>query len=224
MSTETIFLHNELRLKTPRAAGIAGILAGSLFFTSHFLILVSFPENTAGSNAGPQNQLWLASIALQLLPFAGIAFIWFMGVIRDRLGQWEDRFYATVFLGSGLLYLAMIFTATALAAGLGSLYSVSPPELAWIAATVGWSLVTQITNIFGLRMASVFMLSSATMWLRTQVMPRWLAALSALLALILLFASTLSPWLTLLFPVWILTVSIMILISNLRHITGAKTD
>lgn len=33
---------------------------------------------------------------------AGIAFLWFIGVIRDRSGAHEDRFFATVFLGSGL--------------------------------------------------------------------------------------------------------------------------
>jgi hypothetical protein len=41
-------------------------------------------------------------LALNLVPFAGIAFLWFIGVLRDRLGELEDRFFATVFLGSGL--------------------------------------------------------------------------------------------------------------------------
>jgi len=45
------------------------------------------------------------------LPFAGIAFLWFIGVLRDRLGELEDRFFATVFLGSGLLFLAMLFAS-----------------------------------------------------------------------------------------------------------------
>jgi hypothetical protein len=43
-------------------------------------------------------------LALYLVPFAGIAFLWFIGVLRDRLGELEDRFFATVFFGSGLLY------------------------------------------------------------------------------------------------------------------------
>ena len=45
-------------------------------------------------------------LALDLVPFAGIAFLWFMGVLRDRPGELEDRFFATVFLGSGLLFEA----------------------------------------------------------------------------------------------------------------------
>jgi hypothetical protein len=53
-----------------------------------------------------------------MLPFAGIAFLWFIAVMRDRLGELEDRFFTTVFLGSGLLFIAMIFTAVAIAGGI----------------------------------------------------------------------------------------------------------
>ena len=48
------------------------------------------------------------SLALNLLPFARIAFLWLIAVLRDRLGELEDRFFTTVFLGSGLLFVAMI--------------------------------------------------------------------------------------------------------------------
>ena len=53
------------------------------------------------------------ALALNLVPLAGVAFLWFIGVLRDRLGQQEDRFFATVFFGSGLLFLAMLFAAAA---------------------------------------------------------------------------------------------------------------
>ena len=53
-----------------------------------------------------------------LLPFAGIAFLWFIAVVRDRLGELEDRFFATAFLGSGLLFIAMVFNAAAVAGGI----------------------------------------------------------------------------------------------------------
>jgi hypothetical protein len=52
------------------------------------------------------------------VPFAGIAFLWFIGVIRDRLGDHEDRFFASVFLGSGLIFLATVFVAMAIAGAL----------------------------------------------------------------------------------------------------------
>jgi hypothetical protein len=45
----------------------------------------------------------VALVGLYLAPFAGIAFLWFIAAIRSQLGEREDRFFATVFLGSGLL-------------------------------------------------------------------------------------------------------------------------
>ena len=214
MLSETKVTQREQRLTTPRAAGFAGVIAGGLFIASHVLILISFPVDPADRSANLEDQRSLVSIALQLLPFAGIAFLWFMGVMRDRLGQREDQFYSTVFLGSGLLYLAMIFIATALAGGLWSFYASYQEIASETVYKAGRMLVSQITNVYGLRMASVFMLSSATMWMRTQVVPRWLAILTALLALVLLFTIGLSPWLPLIFPTWMLIVSILILISN----------
>ena len=52
---------------------------------------------------------------LYLLPFAGIMFLWFVAVIRDQVGELEDRFFATVFFGSGLLFVATLFAAAAAA-------------------------------------------------------------------------------------------------------------
>jgi hypothetical protein len=224
MLSETKFIQGEHRLRTPRAAGFAGVIAGGLFIASHVLILISFPVDPADRSANLEDQRSLVSIALQLLPFAGIAFLWFMGVMRDRLGQREDQFYSTVFLGSGLLYLAMIFIATALAGGLWSFYASYQEIASETVYKAGRMLVSQITNVYGLRMASVFMLSSATMWMRTQVVPRWLAILTALLALVLLFTIGLSPWLPLIFPTWMLIVSILILISNYRRNTQSGME
>ena len=78
------------------------------------------------------------AVALNLIPFAGIAFLWFVGVVRDRVGEREDRFFATVFLGSGLLFVAMLFVGAAVAGGLiaGQAQSGRRPGRPWsMAAT-----------------------------------------------------------------------------------------
>jgi hypothetical protein len=38
--------------------------------------------------------------------------------------------------------------------------------------------VAQIFGVYALRMAAVFLISQATLWLRTGVMPRWMAFLT----------------------------------------------
>ena len=35
-----------------------------------------------------------------------------LAVLRDRLREREDRFFATVFFGSGILFVALMFAAT----------------------------------------------------------------------------------------------------------------
>jgi hypothetical protein len=114
-------------LKTPRAAAIAGIVFSSLLIVSLVLIRISVPANPQDAGTWLSGGWKTVSLALNLLPFAGIAFLWFIGVLRDRIGAYEDRFFATVFLGSGLLFLAMLFASAAVAGGIMMVYGATPP-------------------------------------------------------------------------------------------------
>ena len=111
------------KLKTPYAAALAGLLFTVLFTSSYVLIRLSIPANPADAGAWLAERAGTVSLALRLLPFAGIAFLWFIGVVRDRLGPLEDQFFATVFFGSGLLFLAMAFVSAALAGGILATYA-----------------------------------------------------------------------------------------------------
>jgi hypothetical protein len=195
------------RLSTPRAAAAAGVLFAVLFATALVLIRLALPE---GEQQGAQ---WLQAgrtnleIAAIIMPFAGIAFLWFMGVVRDGLGRYEDKFFSTVFIGSGLLFLAMMFVAAGVGAGLERSHVAGDPDV----ATFGQMVLLTVAKTYALRMAAVFMISLATIWLKTKLMPRWLVAVSYLAALGLLIASDITMWLTLAFPVWVLVVSLLLL-------------
>jgi hypothetical protein len=69
-----------------------------------------------------------------------------------------------------------------------------------------------ISKTYALRMAAVFMISLATIWLKTGLMPRWLVGVTYVVAVGLLLASDISMWLTLAFPIWVLVVSILLLV------------
>ncbi|BAH51641.1 hypothetical membrane protein [Rhodococcus opacus B4] len=203
------------QLKTPRAAAIAGIVFAVLFAISFVLVRTALPGGVVTDTAWVGRTGSRMSVALTLLPFAGIAFLWFVAVIRDRLGNLEDRFFSTVFLGSGLLFLAMIFTSTAVAGGvLAVSRQTDLPQSSIV--YFGREVMLQINNIYALRMAGVFMISLGTIWLRTGLMPRWLAVITYLVALILLLVVSLSFWVTLLFPAWVLLISVFILAGG-RH-------
>jgi hypothetical protein len=205
------------RLTTPRAAAVAGILFSILLLTSLILIRISVPASAQEAGGWLASNWNLVDLALNILPFAGIAFLWFIGVVRDRLGSNEDRFFATVFLGSGLLFLAMLFSSAAVAGGIISLYGVAPGTL--INSNVyalGRALTYEYMNVYSMRMAGVFMISTCTLSLRTGIVPRWMAIVGLVLALFLLLSVSFFSWSMLVFPLWVLLISVHILLENLR--------
>jgi hypothetical protein len=190
------------RLTTPRAAALAGVLFALLFGTALVLIRIALPK---GAEPGSQwvdgsHHIRVASI---LIPFAGIAFLWFIGVVRDGFGGYEDKFFSSVFIGSGLLFLAMIFVISAVGVAL--------TQSSGEAAVFGQVFLLTLSKTYALRMAAVFMISLATIWLRTGLMPHWLVGSTYLVALGLLLASDLTMWLVLAFPIWVLVVSVLLL-------------
>ena len=199
-------------LATPRGAAVAGIIFGLLLIAAMVFLYIELQSDSTGTLAGLAEQGELVALALQLIPFAGIAFLWFIGVERDRLGEHEDKFLSTVNLGSGLLYLAMLFVATAMGTGFVAGYAFGPePAPENQAASFARALMYNLSAVFVARMAAVFMISSATAWLRTHVMPTWVALVTYIVALILLFIVNISVWVSLVFPVWVLVVSIVML-------------
>jgi len=200
------------RLRTPRAAAIAGIAFALLVGSAYVLIRISIPQD-------PWESLWLAEnagtvrVALGLIPFAGIAFLWFMGVVRDRIGDYEDRFFSTVFFGSGLLYLAMVFVSASAASSLLAAYAEIPDRIVDSGIyTFGRDLTHRVSNIYSMRMAAVFMLSLATIGIRTRRIPVWLDIATYFLALVLLFVVNVNLWVVLVFPAWVLLISVYFLI------------
>lgn len=201
------------RLTTPRAAAFAGVLFALLFGAALVLIRTSLPE---GAEPGSQ---WIAGasgrlrVSATLMPFAGISFLWFIAVVRDGFGKYEDRFFSTVFVGSGLLFLATVFAGSAVGTGLAASRAGMPDVTVMDeVALFGQGMLHTLTTTYGIRMAAVFMMSLATIWLRTGLMPRWLVLMTYLVALGLLLAADTTMWLTLAFPLWVLVVSIVLLV------------
>jgi hypothetical protein len=205
---------NTIRLihhaKTPRAAGIAGILFGILFSVSIVIMMLSMPGDMTDMNAWTDATRSRIAISLDMIPFAGLAFQWFVGVVRDKMGTYEDQFFATVVQGSGLLFLAMSFCAFAIGAGMLTAYSIGGNQvLTSNLYLVNQSIMSQIFNTYAIKMAAVFMFSLSTLWLRTGAMPRALSFFTYLMAIVM-FVS-LSRWMVVLFPAWVFCVSLYIL-------------
>jgi len=213
MAEETSAIHN--RLTAPRAAAVAGMLFSVLLIASYVLVWVSIPANPGAQDLDVITHSKKISLALNLLPFAGIAFLWFIAVVRNRLGALEDRFFATVFLGSGLLYIGMLFTSAALAGALIGILVNAPEILTQPGAyALGRAEIYQTMNVYGIKMAGVFMFSTSTILLRTSIVPRWMAFLGYFLSAVLLLSIGIIRWIPLVFPVWVLLISVAILLEN----------
>jgi len=213
-------------LSTPRSAGVAGVLFAVLFATTVFLIHRVVPADPHDSGA------WLTNpssrrevqIALWIVPFTGIFFMWFMGAVRSRVGLAEDRFFSTVFLGSGFLFIAMLFISSALMGALISLASHNrglPPLSVW---GLGRSATYSLTTTFALRMAAVFMIAASTIALRLAIHHKFIVWVGYASALVLLVAAPSLPYVELLFPLWVLLVSVSLLIQARRTDNGRLRD
>lgn len=202
------------RLTTPRAAAFAGVLFALLFGAALVLIRTALPEGGALGSEWTDGSGHRLRIAVVLMPFSGIAFLWFLGVVRDGLGTLEDKFFSTVFIGSGLLFLAMIYASTAVGAGLIASKEFAETGVRTEVAAFGQALLVSLSNTYALRMAAVFMMSLATIWLRTRLMPMWLVIVTYVVAVCVLIGSDISLWMTVTFPVWVLVVSLLLLVRS----------
>ncbi len=205
-------------LRTPRAAAVAGIVFSLFLISALVLLRVAVPAHPARPG------IWLTDsrrraavdIALNLVPFAGIAFLWFIGVIRDRIGGREDRFFATVFLGSGILFVGMIFVAAAVAGGLFAGASQLARPAGADSLLLGRNATSILLNVYAMRMAAVFTLTTVTIARRTKIVAGWLGYAGVATAVVLLAGVAISAWVELLFPAWVLALSVDIIVAGRR--------
>jgi hypothetical protein len=204
-------------LRAPRSAAIAGILFALMLGTVIVMLSAAIPRDPGNGGVWITNASSRSSVtfAINLIPFAGIAFLWFIGVIRNRLGDREDKFFATVFLGSGLLLVGILFTAAAVMGSALFVYSESP-NISRDTLRMALVLASTLLVTFGARMAAVFTLSVTTIGLRTQLVPRWLSVIGILCAVALVLTPPAPKLTQLAFPLWVLILSLHILVVSMR--------
>jgi hypothetical protein len=211
--------------RSRRSAAIAGIAFAVLLLAAIVMMRLALSEGSLQSLQSDGQRRTLIRLSLNLVPFAGIAFLWFIGVVRDQLGSVEDRLFSTVFLGSGLLFLGMLFVGAATSTSLMEM--LAGPNVNADVWAFGRNNTQGLISVYAMRMAAVFTLSVSTVGLRSSVRPRWVFYLGYLSALVLLLAAGEQEWTQLIFPTWVLLVSIMILLTrppNRDTLTGEPAE
>jgi hypothetical protein len=198
-------------IRALRAAGVAGLVFAALMTTSLALFRLNDPDTTGAAGGIPvgARDVWL--LALYLIPFAGIAFVWFLAALRRRIGRLEDQFFATVFLGSGLLFVAMLFATGAAASAALTAARLGTDPAYQAVFEFGRALSETLFYVFAIKMAAAFMLVSSTIARRTGFLPRWFVLVGLVLGVVMLLSITFFELLALIFPAWVAVVSVLLL-------------
>lgn len=227
MAEERVFLVRR-QLRSPPAAAVAGVIFAVLMFVG-MLLAVSLVSTPPTDLDGDALETWSrrASVVVIIVPFAGLALLWFTGVIRDNLGGLEDRFFSTVFFGSGIISVVMLFIW---GATVGAIFGIHTETVGRAIDNdiyiFGFAFMNQIIGNYGLRMAGVYMLSIGTIWTRSGVMPRWMSIVTFIIALSFLTIASRVRVARFMFPAWVFVVSVYTLIRDYRRThrrTGGKT-
>jgi hypothetical protein len=198
--------------QTRRAAAVAGIVFAVLLLAALTMMRLALGDADPRTLQLDDHRRAMIRVGLHLVPFAGIAFLWFIGVVRDQLGPVEDRLFSTVFLGSGLLFLAMIFQGAVTTTSLMLMLAGTHVDTnVW---SFGIGTTQTLVSVYAMRMAAVFTLSVSTVGLRTSAFPRWVSYLGYAVALLLLIAAGEHKWTQLVFPLWVLLLSVVILLTR----------
>lgn len=206
-------------LRSPRSAAIAGILYAIMGAASMMLI-----ENIVTVAPAEVNPEWFnswsstVSVVLFLVSISGIAFLWFTGVIRELIGDRENRFFATIYFGSAIILVVLLFIwAATLGAMFGAFTMGSDILVGGDIYIFGFAMMNEIVGNFALRVAGVYMISIGTVWTRAAVTPRWLTLLTFLVAIGFLFFAGAFREARFIFPAWVFLVSVYILVRNYRR-------
>jgi hypothetical protein len=208
----------------------AGALHACLFLLSYWLVsgqpgpratdaeLVAFYQSEA-----PRR---LIVVGLYLMPFAGIAFIWFIVALRMWIsghGHPEDVLLSNVQLVSGILFIALFFAAAAATAATATSVEYTSAQVDAIVARQLPSLGNALLFVFAMRMAAMFIFATSSIGRSTRVLPRWFVLIGYLVGLFLLLSATFSQLLVLVFPIWILALSVFLMLRG-HHLSPALTQ
>jgi hypothetical protein len=209
-------------LRSPESAAIAGILY-SVLAVGSLLLLRTIPVDSSDINTvsvwfGDAENRRSLIIGANVAALSAIALLWFVAVIRRRMGNREDKFFSTVFFGSAILYIVIWLVATAAIASIAVAYERFPD------ATIDGASLTFLAGfaeslilIMGLRVQGAFVLTTSTLILRTEMLPKWLAYFGYIMGLLMLVLPMGYRPTGTVFPIWVLIVSIALLTSKAAH-------
>ena len=194
-------------------------LVFSILFAVSFVLLVDVPGAKATDEEiiayySSQERVLPVAVGLYLLPFSGIAFLWFIVTLRlwaaastKRLNNLQSNLQ----LISGIVFVAMFFVGAAAISVLASSVQFADGPVDPVTARQFPIFGSTVILFFAMRMAAMFVFTTSALGRSAKILPRWFALIGFVVGLFLLFSATLTPTLILVFPAWVAVLSVLLL-------------
>jgi hypothetical protein len=197
---------------------LVGALHAVLFLLSWWLL-----SDAPGADAtdaeivdyyGSASSRRLLLVGLYLMPFAGMAFVWFIVALR----MWEEGsshrrsiLQSNLQLISGIVYVSLFFVGAAASSVVASSIQFADGEFDPAVARQFPVFGTTVIFVFAFRMAAMFVFTTSAILLRAGILPRWFAWMGYAVATFLLLSASFQQWFVLVFPVWLIVLSALLL-------------
>lgn len=222
-SSATGTAHEGERQRSMRRAAYLTIglgVAFSVLYIVSFWMLQQTPGPSAPDEAiiafytvGGQRRLIL--IGLYLMPFAGIAYLWFIIALRmwiEGMARHVSPLLSNVQFISGIIFVGLLFTAGAASASTAASMEFAQGTVDPMLARQLPQLSSTILLVFAMRMAAMFVFTTSNIGRASGILPRWFIYLGFAVGVFLLLSATFNPVLALVYPAWVLLLCVILAI------------
>jgi hypothetical protein len=207
-----------------RFTAIAGIVYAVLFIAS-FWLMADVPKPGASSQeivdyyeSGESNAVSL--VALYLMPFSGIAFLWFIVSLRmwisSRVEHRISVLFSNIQLVSGIVFLALLFASAAALSVAALAMDVGGDGLSPINAAEFPQYGSSLFFVFAMRMGAMFVFTTMNIGRASKILPTWFVIVGVAVGLLMLLTASFNRALVLVFPMWVLILCLLILLHARR--------
>ncbi|HEY7030398.1 MAG TPA: hypothetical protein VH482_03675 [Thermomicrobiales bacterium] len=159
-------------------------------------------------NSGDKRRVIL--VGLYLMPFAGIAFIWFIVALRMWISfsvRRENALLSNIQLVSGIIFVTLFFASAAANSVLAASMEFSDAPVDPVVAREFPQFGNSLLFVFGMRMGAMFVFTTSNIGRAAGTLPRWFTYLGFAVGLFMLLSASFQPWFVLVFPIWLLILS-----------------
>lgn len=214
-----------------RAAALTGVV-GALFavlFIGSLYLLNTAPKPKESDQSymdfyASDDRRKIVLVGLYILPLSAVAFIWFIAALRQWVAHSPKRgsqLHGTVQLVSGVAFITLALASAAASTMPAALVELSDNGLDASVARDFPLYGNALLLVFGVRMAAMFVITTTNVAMKIGFMPRWFGGVSIIVALVLFLSATLSVWLAVLFPLWVLSLGVLIIVQAYRMDPGS---